>query len=192
MSIPIPWASEASDFGLQKPKFVFSADGSKCAFAMNFGRVSVWDIRSKEIFIALHYNHHIRYLQFSSGKLGREVLVFAVVRLIFTFWYPYFSNRWSESLARFFIPSWHHSCNRCNIVWDGRKNFLQGKTAVRSWIIYGSGFAFFRSKRGNSIRCSWRNTPWMGPAEKQVWFWMVDRGGVGCPPLQKCLLLCRL
>ena len=88
MSIPIPEDPEDSDFDLQEPILVFSADGSKFAFAMNFGRVSVWDFRSKvpsEIFIAPHYNHHIRYLQFSSGKLGKEVLVFVVVRRIFTF-----------------------------------------------------------------------------------------------------------
>ena len=41
MSIPIPWVLEDKSFRLQEPILVFSADGSKFAFAMNVGRVSV-------------------------------------------------------------------------------------------------------------------------------------------------------
>ena len=85
MSIPIPRAPEDSMFcDPQDPILVFSADGSKFAIATNPGRVSVWDIRSKvplETFIVPQSDYYrIRYLQFSSGKLGKEVLVFVAVR----------------------------------------------------------------------------------------------------------------
>ena len=89
MSIPIPWGPESVKFDLQKPELAFSADGSKFAVATNVGRVSVWDIRSKvplKTFTPPQNNsYHILYLQFSSGKGGKEVLVFVAVRLMFTF-----------------------------------------------------------------------------------------------------------
>ena len=88
MSIPIPWVPEDVEFDLQVPLLVFSADGSKLAIATNVGRVSVWDIRSKVplwTFILPQSDYTIQYLQFSNGKLGKEVLVFVTVCLIFTF-----------------------------------------------------------------------------------------------------------
>ena len=81
MSIPIP-IPEPRDFELQEPTLVFSADGSKFAIVTNPGRVSVWNIRSKvplKTFIIPECDDVI-YLQFSSGKLGKEVLVFVAVR----------------------------------------------------------------------------------------------------------------
>ncbi|EDR00659.1 uncharacterized protein LACBIDRAFT_333990 [Laccaria bicolor S238N-H82] len=81
MSIPIPKVPEDSIFVLENPRLVFSANGSKFAIAMNVGRVSVWDIQSKvplETFIVAQ-DDYIQYLQFCSGKLGKEVLVFAAV-----------------------------------------------------------------------------------------------------------------
>ena len=93
--------------GLQRPVLAFSADGSKFAMAMGRGRVSVWDIRSKvplktfmEVPKSAYHDRPVQYLQFSSGKLGKEALVFVEVCLMFTFRYPYLSNRWSESLAQ--------------------------------------------------------------------------------------------
>ncbi|KIJ93240.1 hypothetical protein K443DRAFT_63351, partial [Laccaria amethystina LaAM-08-1] len=66
---------------LEEPELAFSADGSK--FAMNNGRVSVWDIRSKvplKTFTGVPKSNYddgfVQFLQFSSGKLGKEVLVF--------------------------------------------------------------------------------------------------------------------
>ena len=58
------------------------------------GRVSVWDIRSKDPLKTFlenpNYDHRdgrqpVRYLQFSSGKLGKEAMVFVEVCLMFTF-----------------------------------------------------------------------------------------------------------
>ena len=66
---------------------MFSTDGSKFAMATNVGRVSIWDSRSKvplKTFMVPPNNRSIQYLQFSSGKLGKEVLVFVAVCLIFT------------------------------------------------------------------------------------------------------------
>ena len=86
LSIPIPWADV--NFLLAGPIVVFSADGSKFAIAVDGGKVSVWDIRSKvplKTFIAPQNNYSIKYLQFSSGKLGKDVLVFVMVCLMFTF-----------------------------------------------------------------------------------------------------------
>ena len=84
------------------PTLAFSADGFKFAMAMGCGRVSVYDIRSKvplKTFMEVNRNRFVQHLRFSSGTLGKEVLVFLVVRLTFTFDIPV-SNRWSESLAR--------------------------------------------------------------------------------------------
>ena len=90
MSIPIPRVPGTSPT-LQAPELAFSANGSKFAMAMGCSRVSVWDIRSKvplKTFMEAPKSDSDRwvpYLQFSSGKLGREVLVFVEVCLMFTF-----------------------------------------------------------------------------------------------------------
>ena len=156
---------------------------------MACGGVSVWDIRSKvplqtftESPLPKYTIRYPRFLQFSSGNLGNEILVFVEVRLMFTFWYPYLSDRWPESLARLWVPSCNRSCDRCNIVWDGRKAFLK----VWPW---RCGYTFLRSTRGNSVRWTFRNNLRMGPAEKWPCPRMVDRGGVGCPARQKYYLL---
>jgi hypothetical protein len=91
-SIPIPWAQETLPLPRTPPDLAFSADGSKFAMATVCGRVSVWDTRSKVplktfMEVPISDNDHLRvqYLQFSSGNLGKEALVFIEVRLIFTF-----------------------------------------------------------------------------------------------------------
>ena len=88
MSIPIPRAPNL----LQAPLLAFSADGSKFAMVMGHGRVSVWDIRSKvplKTFMEIPKSDNnvpqVRYLQFSSGKSGKETLVYVEVCLMFTF-----------------------------------------------------------------------------------------------------------
>ena len=71
----------------------FSADGSKFAMAMSEGNpgVSVWDIQSKtplKTFVEVPKygdGRHVENLQFSSGKSGKEALVFVEVCLMFTF-----------------------------------------------------------------------------------------------------------
>ncbi|EDR00725.1 uncharacterized protein LACBIDRAFT_313184 [Laccaria bicolor S238N-H82] len=79
ISVPISKIPKHPADRLQDPRVVFSANGSKFAIAMNGGRVSVWDIQSKvplKTFIAPQNDYDIDDLQFSSGKLGKEVLVF--------------------------------------------------------------------------------------------------------------------
>ena len=91
LSIPIPKVLDDSPIHLQEPELAFSADGSKFAMAMACGRVSVWDIRSKvplKTFIVPKSDHDdrpIQYLQFSSGELGKETLVFVKASFMFTF-----------------------------------------------------------------------------------------------------------
>jgi len=106
MSIPVSRVPNTVPIALQAPVFAFSADGSKFAMGMARGRVSVWDIRSKvplktfmEVPKSEYLARPVQYLQFSSGKLGKEVLVFVEVCLMFIFQYPYLSNGQSESLA---------------------------------------------------------------------------------------------
>ena len=83
MSIPI-----AKRPSLQAPELAFCADGTKFAMAIGSGRVSVWDIRSNillKTFMALKSDYggrFVSHLQFSSGKSGKEVLVFSEVCLI--------------------------------------------------------------------------------------------------------------
>ena len=80
MSIPLPLRSPLDR---QNPALAFSSDGSKFAMAMACGKVSVWDIRSKvplKTFLKVPKSR-IHHLQFNSGKLGKEVLVFVEVRL---------------------------------------------------------------------------------------------------------------
>ena len=70
------------------PTLAFSAYGFKFAMAMGCGRESVCDIRSKvplKTFMQVNYNRSVQCLQFSSGTLGKEVLVFVEVRLTYTF-----------------------------------------------------------------------------------------------------------
>ena len=90
-SLSMPAPEEISD---DEPELAFSADGSKFAIATTYSGngVSVWDIRSKvplQTFMErpLDKNvHELRlFLQFSSGNLGKEILTFVEVRLIFTF-----------------------------------------------------------------------------------------------------------
>ena len=111
MSIPhvtrmsIPYYGATLRF-VDPPELAVSANGSKFAMGMGCGGVSVWNIQSKvplqtftETPLPEQVSHTPRFLQFSSGDLAKEILVFVEVRLMFTF-YPYLSNRWSESLAR--------------------------------------------------------------------------------------------
>ncbi|EDR04733.1 uncharacterized protein LACBIDRAFT_330335 [Laccaria bicolor S238N-H82] len=81
MSIPIPRVSKT--FENSPPSITFSADGSKFAMSMGHGRVSAWDIRNIEVplktcmdSVPKSNSYGAGYLQFSSGKLGKEVLVF--------------------------------------------------------------------------------------------------------------------
>ena len=91
MSFPTSTARER--FFLFDPKLAFSADGSKFAMAMSQGGpgVSVWDIRSKtplKTFVEVpKYSdgRHVGNLHFSSGKSGKEALVFVEVCPMFTF-----------------------------------------------------------------------------------------------------------
>ena len=75
---------------LSEPELAFSADGSKFAMAMVRG-VSVCDVQSKtpiKTFAEVpKYGNGSRKgnLQFSSGKSGKEALVFVEVCLMFTF-----------------------------------------------------------------------------------------------------------
>ena len=73
------------------PQFAFSADGSKFAM-MAFSGMFVSDIRSKvplQTFTELPWLKVARRVQehpqFSSGHLGKEILVFVEVCLMFTF-----------------------------------------------------------------------------------------------------------
>ena len=77
---------------INAPELAFSPDGSKFAIAMGHGGVSVWDIQSKvplrtftEVPWPKNIYRPLRYLQFSRGILGKEILVFVEVRLMFTF-----------------------------------------------------------------------------------------------------------
>jgi WD40 repeat protein len=89
ISIPYPRFPEDLPANFQPPVLAFSADGCKFAMAMACGRVSVWDIRGKvpfKTFIQVpksDFDDPVRYLQFSSGKLGKEALVFVEVCLMF-------------------------------------------------------------------------------------------------------------
>ena len=90
MSVPTPESPGAHIFC--GPLFAFSADGSKFAMAWGRGGGLVWDIRSRVPLKALmedsKYNHdngYVRRLQFSSGKLGKEVLVLLEVRQMLIF-----------------------------------------------------------------------------------------------------------
>ena len=88
MSTPIPKGPKTSSLlPLVPPIPAFSADGFKFAMTvMAHGGVSVWDIQSKvplNTFMKVPKSDdndtNVRYLQFSSGKLGKEALVFVEV-----------------------------------------------------------------------------------------------------------------
>ena len=91
MPFPAPPAREKFLFFAPEP--AFSADGSKFAMAMSGGGlgVSVWDIQSKtplKMFMEVPKDgdpRQVGNLQFSSGKSGKEALVFVEVCLMFTF-----------------------------------------------------------------------------------------------------------
>ncbi|KIJ95325.1 hypothetical protein K443DRAFT_683104 [Laccaria amethystina LaAM-08-1] len=84
VSIPNPkGTNRKGERLLGAPLLAFSADGTKFAAGTADGVVSVWDVRSKvplKVFeVDVPRNIHkwpIWHLQFSSGILGREVLVF--------------------------------------------------------------------------------------------------------------------
>ena len=114
MSIPIP---DIFPLDHQMPVLAFSSDGSTFAMAMGGGTVSLWDIRNLKVplktFIDVPDDGKVIHLQFSSGKLGKEILVFVEVCL------PMFSQLGGpnlESLERLFILSCDHSCGRYDIV----------------------------------------------------------------------------
>ena len=88
VSIPNPNGTNRKEARLLgPPSLVFSADGTKFAAGTADGVVSVWDVRSKiplkvfevDVPRSIHRWPIIPYLQFSSGILGREVLVFMEV-----------------------------------------------------------------------------------------------------------------
>ena len=92
MSFPAPTARERNIFFTLG--IALSADGSKFAMAKGRGSVgvSVWDIQSKtplKTFAEVHKygdgRRSIGNLQFSSGKSGKEALVFVEVCPMFTF-----------------------------------------------------------------------------------------------------------
>ena len=178
LSIPIPEPPL-----IIPPELAFSADGSKFVMAMGYGGVSVWDIQSKgplrtftESPLPKILHRPPRYPQFSRVNLGKEILIFVEVCLMFTFWYPYLSSRWSESLAWLqWLQSCNHSFDQCNVLWDGRKAFSQVRQP-------SSGWTFLWSKREYSVCWTYGNTLRVGCAEKGAWSRMVDRGGVECPP----------
>ena len=89
----MPLPAPEPNFG-DEPELAFSADGSKFAMAMGCSGVSVRNIQSKVplwTFMEAPWPNFekptqpYRFLQFSSGNLGKEILVFAEVCLMFTF-----------------------------------------------------------------------------------------------------------
>ena len=91
ISFPAPMA-QAGDL-IYQPELAFSTNGSKFAMAMSQGGpgVSVWDIQSKtpiKTFVEVpkyRNSRRVENLQFSSGKSGKEALVFVEVCPMFTF-----------------------------------------------------------------------------------------------------------
>jgi WD40 repeat protein len=109
-SIPNPKGTNRRRDWHRSPLLAFSADGAKFASVTGDGVVLVWDVRSKiplKVFEAVPRDRQwpISHLQFSSGILGREVLVFTEVSSCFSF--PmYLRNKWP--LVRSFNSSEHH------------------------------------------------------------------------------------
>ena len=91
ISFPAPTARERNL--VFDPELAFSANGSKFAMAIRHGSlgVSVWDIQSKnplKTFLEVRKygdGRLVGNLQFSSGKSGKEALVFVEVCPMFTF-----------------------------------------------------------------------------------------------------------
>ena len=91
MSFAVPPAR--ANFLFFGPELAFSVDGSKFAMTMNQGGpgVSVWDIQSKnplKTFVEVPKyggGRRVGNLQFSSGKSGKEALVFVEVCPMITF-----------------------------------------------------------------------------------------------------------
>ena len=89
ISFPAPTPRERNL--LFDPELAFSADGSKFAMAMSHGGpgVSVWNIKNplKTFAEVPKYGggRRVGHLQFSSGKSGKEALVFVEVCPMFTF-----------------------------------------------------------------------------------------------------------
>jgi WD40 repeat protein len=85
VSIPNPKGTNRKDERHGPPRIAFSADGAKFAALTSDGVVWVWDVRSKiplkvfEADVPRDSQRPISGLQFSSGILGREVLVFKEV-----------------------------------------------------------------------------------------------------------------
>ena len=87
--VSIPNRSGADRKGARAgaPLLAFSADGTKFAAGTVDGVVSVWDVRSRlpskvfkmDVPGGKYRSWSIKYLQFSSGILGREVLAFTEV-----------------------------------------------------------------------------------------------------------------
>ncbi|EDR04723.1 uncharacterized protein LACBIDRAFT_330322 [Laccaria bicolor S238N-H82] len=81
--ISLPIAGVPKVLFQESPLLAFSADASRFAIAIGRRRVSVWDVRNKvplKTFMedpkSDDHDRHVRHLQFSSGKLGKEALVF--------------------------------------------------------------------------------------------------------------------
>ena len=77
---------------INPPELAFSADGSKFAMGMACRGVSVWDIQGKvplqtftEGRLPFAVRQPERFLQFSSGNSGKEILAFVEVCLVFIF-----------------------------------------------------------------------------------------------------------
>ena len=91
ISLPAPTPREG--YLVFVPELAFSTDGSKFAMAMSQGGpgVSVWNIQSKtplKTFMEVPKygdGRRVGNLQFSSGKSGKEALVFVEVCPMFTF-----------------------------------------------------------------------------------------------------------
>ena len=91
MSFPTP--TDPEKYLGSALELAFSADGSKFAMTMSQGGqgVSVWNIQSKnpiKTFVEVpEYvkGRRVRNLQFSSGKSGKEALVFVEVCPMITF-----------------------------------------------------------------------------------------------------------
>jgi WD40 repeat protein len=83
VSIPNPKGTNRKGERHGAPLLVFSGDGAKFAAVTGDGVVWVWDVRSKtplkvsEADVPIQWL--ISHLQFSTGILGREVLVFIEV-----------------------------------------------------------------------------------------------------------------
>ena len=127
VSIPNPKGTNRKERLFDPPTLVFSAEGTKFAAGTADGVVSVWEVRSKiplkifKVDVARDVPRRPTYLQFSSGILGKEVLVFMEVSRCLPF--PmYLWNKWP--LEPSFNRSEDHPPNWRNIVRNGRNSLL--------------------------------------------------------------------